>query len=879
LLVACLVLGALLVIVVCAWSTQVRMLGLDLLTGGGGATADARMETPRPSGSLQQAAARYDDETSVQLPSVDARPTTRRDNDEDSLSLSSSLPSPLAQAFPLTLAALPPAELFPAGFARDVLEASVTPAVDHPKVDATDVNEDGSSAWCADCPSACEHTVRAIEWHAPGHGRVAAGGAANKEEEKARLLKLRSLGQSLARFERATAHLSHEALAHLQLQQHPLYHRYSSPRTVTFLVGDLHLLNMGVFHLDDEGIIITQKHKHGRSGGAQSKSSPTTTKLVYGLNDFDAGFVGRAWYGDVVRLMASVGTHMRSAWADEKTAKKQAKTPTPFKLPSASQSGSRDAALFSHTDIEQAMRCVARSYLRAIHQFAAASGQPSAALHHMSFHLDEHSIVALEQQQVDATSLFGTSDANDELARTDVAVAAALNKDGAGTKEGEVHPLVALLRQTAKKKSRKAMLDKFAPRDAANGGKRMLDTTLKGELAPIDPEDEAQLREAWGRLVASVGLFDRQRLAPFRGANMTTTDASSLPLPPWTASAFSAEAASTDTAADAAAVLAHAKAKAAYFAPKSFARRVGAGLASTGARRFFVLVEGGRRGGRRASTTASSATSGSGHTVEDGENDEKEDDDDDDVLLDVKQEGVPEWSRFIDLPHRHRNAFHGSHGARVARAIQAFAAEGAPEVHAAFVELPSSSAAAAAAAAASIASAPATEPAAAPASPTMTTMTTDSFLVRARSPWKTSLDPSTSSLRSVRAWRRLGRSIGHALAAAHARADAHYDARLAPFHFARELAALMMPIEPAPTRMASTSASAAATSSSSSSSEPSSPSLNSSARPPSSSLAELEQLLVAQAWAEQRRNERDYLHCWQDYVKQQPELHPNKLEN
>ena len=148
-----------------------------------------------------------------------------------------------------------------------------------------------------------------------------------------------------------------------------------------------------------------------------------------------------------------------------------------------------------------------------------------------------------------------------------------------------------------------------------------------------------------------------------------------------------------------------------------------------------------------------------------------------------------------------RNSFFGSQGARVARAIHAllpgFSSHTAhapdaatataatavgrsaahsslnrptdhpassPDPHAAFVELERASGAASLSAAGAHSG-------------------SDSFVVRARSPWKASLRPA--SLSSAAEWVSLLASVGWGVAAAHARSDDEYDARFVPHSFER----------------------------------------------------------------------------------------------
>jgi hypothetical protein len=109
-----------------------------------------------------------------------------------------------------------------------------------------------------------------------------------------------------------------------------------------------------------------------------------------------------------------------------------------------------------------------------------------------------------------------------------------------------------------------------------------------------------------------------------------------------------------------------------------------------------------------------------------------------------------------------------------------------------------------------------------------------SFVVRARSPWKGGLK-GPKHVRDLESWRSVADSVGTALAAAHARADDDYDARLVPHSFEAGFAALV----------------------------------------PEHALDDWVAAVLAATWAEIERAEADF-QCWTQHVAKHPELQPDR---
>ena len=442
----------------------------------------------------------------------------------------------------------------------------------------------------------------------------------------------------------------------------------------------------GDLHLGNFGVSSARTF-HWNQRGFIAESSAQS--MVFEINDFDAGFVSAEYWRDLIRLGSSIVFTMREN-------------------PARSDDGERRT--YGQDQISAILQTMLKGYHDSIAAIAsAASGSATGPSSHAS--LSSHSL-----------SL------------------ATLPPDS---------PLISLLEKTARKRTRVAMLDRFAPR-TPDGSTRHFAIGARGsKLEAVSPQEEREIHEAWPRMQQSLGIFARETLQDHRPSSSTPapTAGAEHTFPPWVP--LSARQVSGPFMASH--IL---ESRSSYFRLKSLARRVGSGLASRGARRYYALIEG---------PTPSA---------------------DDDVILDLKQEGEAEWLHFIDPSALHRNAFYGSAGARVARAIHALlpglmsptphASFATPDPHTAFVELHGLSDGAAP-------DLPELHSAAAATPPRHSS---DSFLVRERSPWKRKLKPR-KILRSHADWLSLAGSVGAALAAAHCRSDAHYDARFVPGYFSR----------------------------------------------------------------------------------------------
>lgn len=175
--------------------------------------------------------------------------------------------------------------------------------------------------FCYDCPAHCRNVLSSVDW------------AASHLSSEAQTKKFSGLSESLSRFFRGTTHLFWEVISHPTETQKAL-EEYSSSTAVTFLNGDLHLLNLGSYdaaRFDSKGHLLPE----GR--------------LQYDFNDFDHAFLGAQYWSDLGRTMVSVVIGMKEVRTDENDETK--------------------GELFTHDDIDTVLHAYTSAYYSSMEAF------------------------------------------------------------------------------------------------------------------------------------------------------------------------------------------------------------------------------------------------------------------------------------------------------------------------------------------------------------------------------------------------------------------------------------------------------------------------------------------------------------------------------